>query len=134
MQLNQVIFVSILKVCLSVVVLDYGKKVYEYIVENEFQKDVIICNILIDMYVKCGQLKYVYEVFDRLKLKDVVIWNVMIVGYIQQGLGDEVIEFYVCMCEGCFVVVSNVIFIIILKVCGSVGVLQVGKQIYIEIL
>lgn len=131
---NKVTFICLLKACASIGAMHEGQLLHSQMQEQGLETDLVVGNTLIDMYAKCGQLKHAHEVFDRLKSKDVVTWNAMIAGYTQQGLGDEAIELYARMREGCFAVASNVTFIITLKACGSVGALQVGKQIHTEIL
>ncbi|KAI3919149.1 hypothetical protein MKW92_031688, partial [Papaver armeniacum] len=44
---------------------------------------------LIDLYVKCGEIKDAHMLFDRMGHRDVVSWSVLVAGYARQGYVDE---------------------------------------------
>ncbi|CAK8539806.1 unnamed protein product [Lathyrus sativus] len=68
--------------------LDLGRFVHRYIVVNGIKTDSVVTNALVDMYAKCGRLKYAESVFDQMLDKDVVSWTCMINAYANHGLID----------------------------------------------
>lgn len=61
---------------------------------------------------------------------DVVLWSVMIGVYVENGYGIEVFEiFYLMKCSN--IELDGVMYINFLNVCGYLGVLDVGMEIYI---
>lgn len=57
-------------------------KVYQDMVRVGICLDIILGNMLIDMYVKCGNLKQVYRVFKEMDNWDIVMWNIMVGGVV----------------------------------------------------
>lgn len=135
LQPNHVTFVSILKACCAsgMPVLDQGKPLHAYIIENGFESDVLVGNYLINMYAKCGSLEDACRVFDKLPKQDAVTWNVVIAGYIQHGYGLKALGLFEQMLqEG--MRPDQVTFISILKVCSSIASLDQGKWIHLQII
>lgn len=54
----------------------------------------MVSNFLVDMYVKCGNIKFVRLVFDMMEKLDEVLWNVMILVYVMYGFGREVLRLF----------------------------------------
>ncbi|KAE8650274.1 hypothetical protein Csa_011104 [Cucumis sativus] len=77
--------------------LQVGKFVHKYLIGSGFECDTVACNILIDMYAKCGDLLAAQEVFDTTKCKDSVTWNSLINGYTQSGYYKEGLESFKMM-------------------------------------
>lgn len=91
--------------------------------ENGLELDVVVGNIFLSMYVKCGSLDEVCNVFDILFRKDVVIWISMLVVYVEYEDGREVFYLYGRMEYEGMILVDLVMFVCFLKVCIVVGVL-----------
>lgn len=77
------------------------------------------------MYVKCGSLVEVEEIFDSITEKNVVIWNVMINGYLKYGLVVKVLECFNRM-ENVGIKLDGSIFTSIFFVCNYVGFVDEG--------
>lgn len=50
-----------------------------------FKTDLLVCNILVDLYSKDGMLGEDLEVSDRVSIRDVVSWNAAIATFAQCG-------------------------------------------------
>lgn len=59
-----------------------GKVLYMSVWVKGFHFYVFVGSVFIMMYVKCGSVEDVCDVFDRLFCCDVVVWNVMFFVYI----------------------------------------------------
>ncbi|KAJ7528371.1 hypothetical protein O6H91_15G000800 [Diphasiastrum complanatum] len=133
MQPNNVTFVLLLKACACLAALEQGKQLHSEIMKRGFLSGVVVGNILVDMYAKCGCTEDARELFDNMSERDVISWNAMIAGYAQNGLGKEALALYEQMKqEG--VQPDDVTFVLLLKACASLGALEQGKRLHSEII
>eukprot|EP00250_Pteridium_aquilinum_P021088 c25021_g9_i1 orf=2-313(-) len=90
---DAVTLACMLKASCSIGACGKGHEVHAQIAETGLlEADVVVGTVLVDMYVKCGLLGRVQELFDELVIRDVVTWNALITGYMQQGLADEALS------------------------------------------
>ena len=123
-------FICILKACSNVGSIRIGEQIHNQIViKGLLEKDVVLSTALIDMYAKCDVLRKAQQMHDTLCSHDIVSWSALIAGYAQQGRGNEALYYFEWMqVEG---LSPNLItFISILKVCGSIGAIEKGKEIH----
>ncbi|CAM8903367.1 unnamed protein product [Rhodiola kirilowii] len=72
-------FPALLKAVAGVRDLELGKMVHAHVVKFGYQSSsVAVANSLVNMYGKCGENDYAYDVFDKMPHKDQVSWNSMI--------------------------------------------------------
>ncbi|KAK8940959.1 Pentatricopeptide repeat-containing protein [Platanthera zijinensis] len=86
---TQLTVVSVLGACAETGAFDLGREVHGFLMEKEIEIQGFVGNALVDMYVKCRNLKLAQEVFDMMSLKHVTCWNSMIVAFAIHGLLDE---------------------------------------------
>lgn len=130
---NRVTFLCVLKACGSLRALSFGRQTHDDIISTGLKSDVVIANMLIDMYSKCGSLHEARSVFDELQYQgDVVSWSAMIAGYAQHGCGLAALDLYEKMQEE-GIRPENTTFSSILKACGSIGAIHQGRQIHDQI-
>ncbi|BBH04232.1 pentatricopeptide repeat-containing protein [Prunus dulcis] len=84
--------VGVLPACSHLAALQHGACGHAYSIVHGFGTDTSICNVLIDMYSKCGKINRGRQVFDRMITRDIISWNAMIVGYGIHGLGMAAIS------------------------------------------
>ncbi|MCO5557847.1 hypothetical protein L7F22_011419 [Adiantum nelumboides] len=82
-------FVNVLHVCVCSLSAFEGKKIHTYVLQTEFRLDVVVCNVLIDMYNKCKLLSLAQMVFDGMHLKNTLSWNTMLAAYVQSGYHEK---------------------------------------------
>uniref|UniRef100_A0A5K0VK48 DYW domain-containing protein n=1 Tax=Nymphaea colorata TaxID=210225 RepID=A0A5K0VK48_9MAGN len=82
-------FSSILRACTGLEKIDVGDQVHAQVIVHGFISDIVIRSALLDLYVKCGDLRKGRKLFDSMHVKNVIIWNTLIRGY---GLQDKVEE------------------------------------------
>ena len=128
------IFCSILKACTTFRAIEKDKKVHAQVLKEErlLENDSLIGNALMDMYIKCCSLSKAQEVLDGLVSRDIVPWNTMIAGYVQHGDGEEALTCFEKMPKD-DLVANPFNFVCILKACGSIGALDKGREIHVEI-
>ncbi|KAI5068805.1 hypothetical protein GOP47_0017150 [Adiantum capillus-veneris] len=127
--MNEMILPSVLKACANFEKLVKGKEIHSKMVKCMVEYDVVVGSSLVDMYAKCGSLEEAREVFDMLSTRNSVSWGAMIGGYMQQGKGLAALEFFKDMQqEG--IEPDNGIFVFVLKACGSINALKLGRSVH----
>jgi pentatricopeptide repeat protein len=125
-----VTFLCILKACGSLEFLATGEEIHAMAANSE--KSILLCNKLVDMYAKCGEMGRAQEVFDEMLKRDVVSWNALIAGYARHGLDSEALKCFESVRRDDGIAPDAVTFICILKACGNLGRIEVGEKIHIE--
>ena len=112
-----------------------GEKIHdEIVIKGLFmEKDIMLNNALVDMYVKCGVLQKAQQLVDEHPDRNVISWNSLISGYVQEEQYDEALNcFNQMQSEGHFP--DMVTFTcIILNACGGKRAFEKGEQIHKEI-
>jgi pentatricopeptide repeat protein len=89
-------------------------------------------NALVGMYAKCGFLARAVEIFEKLQYRDAVSYNALLLGYISCGRNDRVLECFEQMqCDG--IPPDSITFLCMLRACGSIGAIETGKHLHMEI-
>lgn len=122
-----------LKLCASRKALDQGKLIHAQVYKRGIESDVFLGNALLNMYAKCNKLKDAQKVFDKLQAQNVVAWSAMIHGYAENGHGEEALKMFIKMrLNG--ITPDEVTFVCILKACATIGALEQGKLIHIDVI
>lgn len=129
--LNAVALTSVLVCCSEELDSLTGKQVHCVAVRRGFTFDTQLCNVLLDMYAKCGKISLARSVFDGIFQKDVISWTCMIDAYGRNGCGHEAIELFRKMREeGSEVLPNSVTFLSVLSACDHSGLVEEGKQCF----
>ena len=131
---DSVTFTCILKACGRIGCIENGKKMHHEIISTGLlEEDFMLGTPLADMYVKCGMFRDAQHVVDQVSIKTVTCWNALIAGYAQNDQGQEAITCFGRMRSEGFSP-DVVTFTCILKACGGIGSIDIGKQIHDEIM
>jgi pentatricopeptide repeat protein len=122
-------FTCILKVCGSRGAICKGKEIHATIIREEIP--MLGC-ALVDMYAKCGELMEAQEVFDELQTHDIVCWTSLITGYAQHECIEEALNCFEAMRHD-GILPDAIIFVCVLKACGSIGAVRRGMEIHSDI-
>lgn len=123
------IYISLLRSLKDSSLLELGKQIHSHVIGNGFGSNVPVITAIVNMYVKCGWLEGAELVFDRMLEKNTVAWTGLMVGYTQaEKLEDALALFAKMVKEG--VPMDEFVFSIILKVCGVLEYLNMGRQIH----
>ena len=127
---DAVTYSCILKVCGIVGALTIGEDIdAEVRKQGLLQKDIVLGNVLVDMYAKCGALERAQEVFKLLPGRNVVSWTAVMAGFAQLGEPALVLRLLMKMLsEG--IVPDSVTFLVLLSVCNHAGLLKEGAQVF----
>ncbi|CAI9098116.1 OLC1v1034701C1 [Oldenlandia corymbosa var. corymbosa] len=86
--------VSVLQACAQSNDLILGMEVHKYVIENDIEMDVTLCNSIISLYAKCGSLDYARDLFDEMSEKDEITYGAIISGYMAYGFIAEALEVF----------------------------------------
>lgn len=85
---------SVLKACGEMKDLSRGRKVHDRVAGGVLGWNLYVCNALVSMYAKCGDLTAARKVFEEMPHRDAVSWNGMISAYASSGNWDEAFELF----------------------------------------
>ncbi|CAM8933907.1 unnamed protein product [Rhodiola kirilowii] len=119
-----------LSACSAIGALDFGKWVHSLVDEKGLNRDVAVCNSLIDMYAKCGAVESAMRIFDRMNGRNVVTWNTMISGMAMHGHGDEALRLFSKMLDENLVSPNELTFLGVLCACNHNGMVEQGKTYF----
>ncbi|KAI5082512.1 hypothetical protein GOP47_0002255 [Adiantum capillus-veneris] len=127
-----VTFTSILKACGSITAMEKGREMHAVIAsQSYFNRDLVINNTLLDMYIKCEWLEEAHRLLEKFPLRNTVSWNVLIAGYAKLKHGEQALICFAQMkSEG--LLPDTVSFTCILKACGSSEALSKGREIHAD--
>ena len=91
---NNLTFPSVAKACSKLFNIKYCQIVHTQVVKSGFRSDLFVQTSVVDMYVKCSQLGFAYNVFARMPHRDVASWNSMILGFAQLGFVDRAVDLF----------------------------------------
>ncbi|KAI5067654.1 hypothetical protein GOP47_0018182 [Adiantum capillus-veneris] len=125
--------VSTLKACGSIRSRNKGRELHAEAEKQGFlARSHAVCNTLVDMYSKCGLVAKARQIFDTLAYRDVVSWTALISGYAECGHGEEALDCFEKMkADG--VSPNATTFICGLKACSSIGAMEKGEGLHVEI-
>ncbi|KAH7444510.1 hypothetical protein KP509_02G080300 [Ceratopteris richardii] len=126
---NETTLASALKACSLIKEVTLGKIIHDQIVRSGFESGDFICNTLVGMYAKCGNLKEASKLFETLSNLDTVSWNAMIVGTVHHGHYQDAIDLFDKMQQK-GLIPDRVTFSCILKACSGLGMINDGRLIH----
>ncbi|KAG9443433.1 hypothetical protein H6P81_014773 [Aristolochia fimbriata] len=122
---NDYTLVSVLSACAKIGALDAGRRIHDYIRQNNVKINRQNGTALIEMYAKSGKIICAKQVFDLMKEKGLLTWSVMIVGWAVHGYCVEAFRCFEAMkCAG--ITPDGVAFLGILTACAHTGLVDQG--------
>ncbi|KAG0503089.1 hypothetical protein HPP92_003161 [Vanilla planifolia] len=131
--LDERMLTSAITACSESFNLAYGKQTHCIILRYGLQLDTILCNALINMYSKCGDLHSAHLVFTRIENKNVASWTSIIDSYGSHGRGNEALTLFQRMEEeevSCSVLPNAVTFLSVLSACSHSGMVNEAKECF----
>lgn len=109
-----------------------GCQVHTVVVKNGLGKTVPVSNSLINLYLKCGDVRKARILFDKTEAKSVVTWNSMISGYAGNGLDLEALRMFYSM-RLSHVRLSESSFASVIKLCANLKELRFAEQLHCSV-
>ncbi|PIA47892.1 hypothetical protein AQUCO_01400470v1 [Aquilegia coerulea] len=127
---NEVTVIGALSACSQLSALVEGEAVHRYVTEEGLDGNVQVCNVLIDMYAKCGSVAKALGVFDSMKCsKSLVSWNTIIMALAMHGNGSGALEIFDEMGR-VGVVPDGISYLAALCACNHAGLVSDGKRLF----
>ncbi|XP_050204781.1 pentatricopeptide repeat-containing protein At1g34160 [Mercurialis annua] len=127
---NEVTVLGALSACSQLGASNEGKKVHEYIRNEKLDRNVQVCNAVIDMYGKCGFADKAFLVFESMNcFKSLVTWNTMIMAFAMHGDGDKALELFEHMPRQGFNP-DAVSYLAVLCACNHAGLVEEGYRLF----
>ncbi|KAK4368992.1 hypothetical protein RND71_012784 [Anisodus tanguticus] len=127
---DKYMYVSLFSVCTKLCNLGLGSSLHGLIVKTDFKRcDTFVCNIMIDMYGKCGSLASSIKMFNEMTTRNVITWTAIVSvlglhGYAYNAL-EKFKETYMTGIKP-----DKVAFIAVLSACRHVGLVKEGMELF----
>ncbi|KAL0299667.1 UNVERIFIED_CONTAM: Pentatricopeptide repeat-containing protein, chloroplastic [Sesamum radiatum] len=118
-------FASLLSGAASIGAVGRGEQIHARVLKAGFEFDLCVCNALISMYTRCGNIEAGYQVFSEMEDRNVISWTSIITGFAKHGFAKRALELFQQMLD--FGVKPNeVTYIAVLSACSHVGLIDEG--------
>ncbi|XP_073005565.1 pentatricopeptide repeat-containing protein At2g29760, chloroplastic-like [Typha latifolia] len=126
---DRLVLLSVAKACACAVDLVNAKEIHQEVNNFGFRSDLLLSNVVIDMYGKCGFSEGAREVFKELQGKDVISWTSLIKAYVNCRLPRDALQ---VLREMLFSGQrpNSVTLSTILPVCSELKLLDIGREIH----
>ena len=87
-------FVSVFTACSNLALLEEGRQVHALVIKHGFELNLPVCNALVTMFSKCGEILESELAFGRISHPDIVSWNTIIAAFAQHGLYGKAVSYF----------------------------------------
>lgn len=108
----------------------HGKSFHSRLIKTAYSHNVYMASNLISMYVDCYFLEDAHKVFDEIPDKNIINWTTMVSAYTSSGKPHDAIKLYIQMLDSKAEVPNGFMYSVVLKACGLVGNIELGKLIH----
>ncbi|CAN1235775.1 Pentatricopeptide repeat-containing protein At4g08210 [Linum perenne] len=123
--------VTALRHCRKLQAPKHGKSFHSHLMKTGFSpSDVYMMNNLISMYTDCSLHNDARKVFDEMPVRNIVTWTSMVHAFTVTGKPHDAIELYRSMMESETEIPTGFMYSAVLKACGMVGDVELGKLIH----
>lgn len=106
-----------------------GEQIHARIIKAGLGSNQQICNALISMYSRCGNIEAASRVFDEMGDRNVISWTSIITGFAKHGFAKKALDMFYQMTEA-GIKPNEITFIAILSACSHVGMVSEGKRYF----
>ncbi|KAF3793617.1 Pentatricopeptide repeat-containing protein [Nymphaea thermarum] len=94
-KVEPVLVIGLLQACALLGASREGRCLHAYAVRMGFTcSNLFLSTCLVDMYAKCGLVKWAFHVFYQIQHRDVVAWTAMISGFVLDGKSLEALDLF----------------------------------------
>ncbi|KAK9053385.1 hypothetical protein SSX86_030018 [Deinandra increscens subsp. villosa] len=127
---NEITVLGALSACAQLGMVREGQNVYNYIKTQNLDTNEQVCNVVMDMFGKCGHVAKAYQVFNSMRCdKTVVTFNTMIMVLGTNGEGIEALKLFNQMSKEGFRP-DHVSYLSALCACNHSGMVDEGVQLF----
>ncbi|RVW72287.1 Pentatricopeptide repeat-containing protein, chloroplastic [Vitis vinifera] len=92
-------FASLLSGAASIGAMGKGEQIHGRLLKGGYKSNQCICNALISMYSRCGNIEAAFQVFNEMEDRNVISWTSMITGLQKHGFATRALEMFHKMLE-----------------------------------
>lgn len=123
------IFSNVISACSKAELYGLGEQLHAIIYKWGFSLETFVCNSLVTLYSRCGDLISAEQIFGSMRERDGVSYNSLISGLVQRGCSEKSFELFEkmqndCLKPDCVTVAS------LLSACTSIGAFHKGRQLH----
>lgn len=126
---DAVTMISVVEGCAELGCLRIARSVHGKITRKMFDFDGTLCNSLLTMYSKCGDLFSSERIFEKIVKKNAVSWTAMISSYNRGKFSEKALRSFSEMLK-CGIEPNLVTLYSVLSSCGLVGLIREGKMVH----
>jgi pentatricopeptide repeat protein len=106
----------------------FGRQIHAISIKRRFTSSTHVCNGLVNMYSKCGDLNDAFKVFHRINNRNSVSWNSMILASARHGHASEGFHLYKSM-RNESIEPTDVTFLALLQACSHTGSHKMAMEV-----
>lgn len=130
---NEYTFAAVISGAAKLARIEWGEQLHAHVLRIGLVDFFSVANSIMTMYSKCGKLASASLVFHGMNRRDIISWSTIIAAYSQAGYGEEAFEYLSWMRkEG--PKPNEFAFASVLSVCGSMAILEQGRQLHAHVL
>ncbi|XP_059629073.1 pentatricopeptide repeat-containing protein At3g49170, chloroplastic-like [Cornus florida] len=122
-------FASLLSGAASIGALSKGEQVHARLIKAVFESNQSVCNALVSMYSRCGNIEAAFQVFNEMEDRNVISWTSIITGFAKHGFARRALEMFYQMLEA-GVKPNEITYIAVLSACSHVGMINEGWKLF----
>ncbi|GKV25682.1 hypothetical protein SLEP1_g35081 [Rubroshorea leprosula] len=124
---NAFTFASLLSGASSIGAIGKGEQIHGQVIKSGFESNLYICNALISMYSRCGDIEAAFQVFNEMADQNVISWTAMITGFAKHGFATRALETFNRMLEA-GIRPNEITYIAVLSACSHAGLISDGWE------
>ncbi|KAL6139692.1 hypothetical protein ACLB2K_057994 [Fragaria x ananassa] len=124
-------FASLLSGAASLCTVDKGEQIHSRIIKSGFESNQSICNALVSMYSRCGNINAAFQVFNKMEDWNVISWTSMITGFAKHGYAARAVGLFDQMLEA-GLKPNEITYIAVLSACSHAGLISEGWKHFKE--
>lgn len=124
---------SLLKACTKRKALAQAKRLHAHLTTRGLELLGLLGEDVVNTLIKCGELEDALRLFERLPCRTSFSWTAVISAHTAERNYKEALRLYYCMREE-GLKLNKYTFVSLLRACGSLCELDVGKEIHDEVL
>ncbi|KAL5542363.1 hypothetical protein UlMin_010073 [Ulmus minor] len=122
-------FTSVLTICSDLPALQLGWQTHALVVKTGFENFVAVCNAMVTMYARCGNMDSAMLEFSFMPSRDVISWNSIICGFAHHGNAEKALKIFRQMRSEA-VDPNHITFVGVLSACSHAGFVDLGRYLF----
>ncbi|XP_065859814.1 pentatricopeptide repeat-containing protein At4g32450, mitochondrial-like [Euphorbia lathyris] len=85
---------QLMQACGEAKALEEAKAVHNHMMKSLSPLSISTCNMILEMYAKCGAIDVAFDMFNKMSERDFNSWDTMITWLCKSGLGEDAIDLF----------------------------------------